>query len=68
MSLHHTQMPGLRLSTLVDKGNDTYKPIYREDGRGRDLFISRNNGGFNPSYHTPAKANHGGDAMYLGTN
>ena len=59
-------MPGLRISTLVEKGNDTYKPNYQMKGDGRDLYISRNNGGFASSYYTPSKQNTRGTTMYVG--
>lgn len=47
-------MPGLRISTLVEKGNDTFKPHYQVNGGGRDSYVSRNNGGFATMY-TPSK-------------
>jgi hypothetical protein len=48
-------MPGLRISTIADKGNDTFKPMYQIDGSGRDLYVQRNNGGFANQYYTPSK-------------
>lgn len=59
-------MPGLRISTIVDKGNDTFKPMYQIDGTGRDLYVQRNNGGFAQSYYTPSKQNTRGMSMYVG--
>ena len=61
-------MPGLRISTQVHKGNDTYKPWYLTDGSGRDMYIVRNNGGFMNHYYTPSKQNTRGLGMYLGKN
>ena len=46
MSLNHTQPKGLRLSHLVERGQDMYKPMYQLDGTGRDTYVAVNNGGF----------------------
>ena len=68
MTLNHTQHGGFRLSNIVDRGTDFYKPHYCTDGYGRDSYILNNNGGLKSFYHTPSQQIKPSRFIFLGNN
>lgn len=65
MSLAHAQHNHARLSTIVNKGSDFFKPLYKNDGSGRDSYIHLNAGGLT-SYTFPSMQMNNATGLYVG--